>query len=241
MLELNKQGYLNGHTPFSAILSFSSVISAYLTDKKYIVLSNENSANESTVKDCFVNHQYSKSYEFEKDFEWYFSQLTDSDIHYFSLLRPLAEIQIAWLFSKYTKYHKIFRSCNVGSKQGIWCSDCPKCLFVYIILLPFLTEEELVDIFGENLLNKESLEEDFKKLTGILENKPFECVGTRLEVVVALKSFIEKGGHTYLTDKYKDIILQEKETLEGMLSGWNDENNVPEEYLNILKGSMPSE
>lgn len=45
MLELNKQGYLNGHTPFSSIVAFSALIVAYLNKKKYIVLSNEASAN----------------------------------------------------------------------------------------------------------------------------------------------------------------------------------------------------
>ena len=67
MLQLNSEGYINGHTPFSAIVAFSSVLTAALNGQKYITLSNENSANESTVKDSKVNHQYSKSYEFELD------------------------------------------------------------------------------------------------------------------------------------------------------------------------------
>ncbi len=238
MLELNRQGFLNGHTPFSAIVAFSSIIAALLTGKKYIVLSNENSANETTVKDSFVNHQYSKSYEFEEDFEWYVRTITDSDIHYFSLLRPLAEIQIAALFSKFKSYHKLFRSCNVGSKTGIWCCDCPKCLFVYIILCPFISEEDMKEMFGEKLLDKPSLEEDFKKLTGILLDKPFECVGTRKEVMIALKAYVENGGRSLLTDKYRNVILQERDNLTDMLKGWNDENNVPKEYSDIVRRSM---
>lgn len=238
MLELNKQGFLNGHTPFSAIVAFSSVIAALLSGRKYIVLSNENSANETTVKDSFVNHQYSKSYEFEKDFEWYFGTMTDSDIHYFSLLRPLAEIQIAALFSKFSAYHKIFRSCNVGSKTGIWCCDCPKCLFVYIILCPFLCEDAMKEMFGEKLLDKPSLMEDFKKLTGILSDKPFECVGTRKEVMVALKAYVMAGGSSLMTDSYKEVILKEKDNLSDMLKSWNDENNVPYEYADIVKRSI---
>lgn len=238
MLELNKQGFLNGHTPFSAIVAFSTVIAALLTGKKYIVLSNENSANETTVKDSFVNHQYSKSYEFEEDFEWYLRTVTDSDIHYFSLLRPLAEIQIAALFSKFEKYHSIFRSCNVGSKTGVWCCDCPKCLFVYIILCPFIAEDNMIKMFGEKLLDKPSLEEDFKKLTGILEDKPFECVGTRKEVMVALKAYVNAGGQSRLTDKYREVILAEKDNLDDMLKSWNDENNVPQEFAEKVKRSM---
>lgn len=238
LIELNNLGYLNGHIPFSAVVAFSSVIAAYLSGNKYITLSNETSANETTVKNSFVNHQYSKSFEFEKDFIWYIKSLIDSDIHYFSLLRPLTEIQIAWLFSKCPKYHKVFRSCNVGSKTGIWCCNCPKCLFVYIILTPFLSQDALTDIFGENLLNKDSLDLYFRELTGIEENKPFECVGTRKEVLVALRTFVEKGGKSLLTDKYNDIIMQEPGSMQEMLSEWADENNVPVKYRNILERCM---
>jgi hypothetical protein len=238
MLELNKKGYLNGHIPFSAVVAFSSVIAAYLSGNKYIVLSNETSANETTVKDSFVNHQYSKSYEFEQDFGRYFESLTDSDIHYFSFLRPLTELQIAWLFSRCKAYHGVFRSCNAGSKQGIWCCNCPKCLFVYIILLPFLTQDELKQIFGENLLDKESLDLDFRELTGIEENKPFECVGTRREVMVCLKTFIERGNRSLLTDRYREHILKSQDKTEDMLKEWADENNLPAEFENILKENM---
>ncbi len=238
LLELNKLGYLNGHIPFSAVVAFSSVIAAFLCGNKYIVLSNETSANETTVRNSFVNHQYSKSFEFEMDFMWYIKSLVNSDIHYFSLLRPLTEIQIAWIFSKYEKFHKVFRSCNVGSKQGIWCCNCPKCLFVYIILLPFLDSEKLTDIFGENLLDKKSLDLYFRELIGVEENKPFECVGTRREVLVALKSYIDKGGKSLLTDRYLDVIADEADNIQDMLNEWVNENNVPEAYKKILERYM---
>ncbi len=238
ILEMNERGFMNGHIPFSAVVAFSTVISAYITGRKNITLSNENSANESTVKDSFVNHQYSKSYEFEKDFEEYFKTLTDSDIHYFSLLRPLTELQIARLFSNAKKYHKVFRSCNRGSKQGIWCCNCPKCLFVYIILSPFLSESELTEIFGEKLLDKESLDLDFRELAGIEENKPFECVGTRREVLACLKDFADKGKKSLLTERYSDQISKVFYNIDEMLDEWNDENSVPADYLEKLKNTM---
>ncbi len=112
MLELNRKGYLNGHTPFSAIVAFSSTAAAFLSGRRMIALSNETSANETTVRGSFVNHQYSKSYEFEQDFQNYIGQITTSDIHYFSFLRPLAEIEIAALFAQCRDYHRVFLSCN---------------------------------------------------------------------------------------------------------------------------------
>ena len=125
MLRLNKEGYLNGHTPFSAIVAFSSIITAYVNNLKYVVLSNESSANESTVSGSTVNHQYSKSYEFEYDFNTYEKEFIKSGVYYFSLLRPLSEYQIASYFSRLKKYHGVFRSCNKGSHTNIWCADCP--------------------------------------------------------------------------------------------------------------------
>ena len=235
MLDLNAKGYLNGHTPFSAIVAFSSVITAFLNKKKYIALSNETSANESTVKDSFVNHQYSKSYEFEEDFNNYIGTIVSSDIHYFSFLRPLTEMQIAALFSQYKSYHSVFRSCNVGSKKGIWCCDCPKCLFVYIILSPFLEEKELIKIFGEKLLDKESLDKDFRELVGIDENKPFECVGTRGEVAASLSHFIKSGKKSLLTERYKSQLETSSETVSDYMKKWESKNFLPEKYEEKLR------
>ena len=248
ILEMNKRGFLNGHIPFSAVVAFSTFISAYLQGIRYIALSNESSANESTVVGSFVNHQYSKSYEFERDFMEYIHSILDTKIRYFSLLRPLSELQIAYLFSKYKNYHKAFRSCNAGSKQGIWCCNCPKCLFVFIILSSFLTEEQLIEIFGENLLDAEKSEKYFRELTGLDENKPFECVGTRSEVVMSLKKYLEKrrrvvagGGQVpaaFLPEKYADWLMAQPGDVDTALLEWNEVHNVPEEFVKVLREEM---
>ena len=238
ILEMNQRGFLNGHIPFSAVVAFSTFIAAFLQGIRYIVLSNESSANESTVVGSFVNHQYSKSYEFEADFMEYIGSFLVTDMKYFSLLRPLSELQIASLFAKYKKYHKAFRSCNAGSKQGIWCCNCPKCLFVYIILSPFLSEEELVDIFGENLLDAEKSEKYFRELTGLDENKPFECVGTRSEVVMCLKKYLEKGGAALLPVKYREWLMAQPGDVDTALTEWNEVHGVPEELAVMVNAEL---
>ncbi len=238
ILEMNQRGFLNGHIPFSAVVAFSTFVSAYLQGIRYIALSNESSANESTVVGSFVNHQYSKSYEFEQDFMEYIGSMMKTEIRYFSLLRPLSELQIASLFARYEKYHKAFRSCNAGSKKGIWCCNCPKCLFVYIILSPFLSDEKLVGIFGQNLLDDVKNEKYFKELTGLAENKPFECVGTRSEVVMSLKKYLVKGGTALLPKKYSDWLAEQSGDVDAALKEWNDLHNVPEELLELLKEEL---
>ncbi|MEI8009425.1 MAG: hypothetical protein WCI00_09010 [bacterium] len=59
--------------PISGVIAFVLVTAAYLYDYKYIVMSNEKSANEgNTILDgSEINHQRSKSYQFESDFNLY--------------------------------------------------------------------------------------------------------------------------------------------------------------------------
>jgi len=149
LLKLNEEGFLNGHTPFSALLAFVSLYAAAISGCRHIALSNESSANEPTTLDG-VNHQYSKTYEFEKDFREYVFKYISPDLNYFSFLRPLDEYTIACMFSKFPNHFYSFKSCNAGSKTDEWCGKCPKCLFTYIILSPFIERRTLVKIFGKD-------------------------------------------------------------------------------------------
>ena len=242
LIELNKNGFLNGHTPFSAMVAFLTYLCSYLLGKKYVALSNEASANESNVDGENINHQYSKTIEFENDFREYAAKYLKADVEYFSLLRPISELQIAMLFSREEKYHKIFKSCNVGSKEEKWkwCCDCPKCLFVYTILSPFLYKEKLVEIFGQDLYEKESLLKTFIELCGYGDTKPFECVGTYSEIRYAITETIKMLENDnkqlpYLLKYYKDNFELSN---ENMLDFYNEEHNVPVEFEQILKDNL---
>lgn len=249
LIELNNKGYLNGHTPFSAIVAFSAEITAFLHGLKYIVLSNESSANESTVVGEEVNHQYSKSFEFERDFHEYEQKYLGTGIYYFSFLRPLAEFQIAKMFVSHKKYLSVFRSCNLGSKVSpdIWCGECPKCLFVCLILSPFLTRDELLEIFGKDMLNNEDMLDYFIELIGLSEHKPFECVGSidevRLAVSLAIRKIEENGDELpLLFTEFKKRGLYIPEILDDRNNicccSWNDENLLTEQFREILKKEM---
>lgn len=230
LLDLNAKGYLNGHTPFSAMLAFYTRLASALSGIPNVALSNENSANESTVAGSYVNHQYSKSLEFEDDFRAYCQ-----GFNYFSFLRPLSELQIAMLFSRFTQYHDVFRSCNVGSKQDIWCGHCAKCLFAYIILSPFIAPARLNQIFGKPLLDDLSLEHEFRQLIGEAETKPFECVGTVSEVRQALSMAVRRW---YMADRRPALIenLDNLDPLENLdyLENLENNGNLTAEERNIL-------
>ena len=239
LLELNAEGYLNGHTPFSAMLAFHSMLAAALSGRSRIALSNESSANEPTVQDSDVNHQYSKSLEFESDFRDYVRQYLSDQISYYSFLRPLSELQIAKLFAGQPAYFRVFRSCNVGSKSDIWCGHCAKCLFAFIILSPFIAPEELAAIFGKNLFEDETLLPTLKELCGVTEVKPFECVGTREEVCMALcesmkrymklPELLEWFSNSPLYRQYRE------KDFNDLTRAWDSNHFLPETEALLLK------
>lgn len=241
LLELNKQGYLNGHTPFSAVVAFSAELFAAIKGLKYIALSNESSANEPYVDGTQINHQYSKSTEFERDFrdycESYFGGYERCP-EYFSLLRPWSEWQIAREFVKYPQYFGVFQSCNLGSKTDVWCGECAKCLYVYILLSAFLPDSELVRIFGCNMLEKSELYEMFNGLVLDGEDKPFECVGTRDEIRLSLEMALKMRGASAPAllrwyAGYKEIGGFD---IPDLSSFYDEDNFVPAEFTGLLRG-----
>ncbi len=243
LLELNKKGYLNGHTPFSALLAFATVFVAQRTKITEIALSNESSANEATIPGTTINHQYSKSYEFENDIRTYVDKYIDKNINYFSLLRPLNELQIAERFSQHKKFHRVFRSCNAGSKEDIWCCNCSKCLFTFIVLAPFLSSERLVQIFGRDLFANEVLNHTLDALCGISPEKPFECVGTIDEVNVALCEVIRQYESAAMSlppllMRYKNSTQYDRfknKSMHGNLNEFNAAHFLPDDYLAFIK------
>ena len=63
----------------------------------------------------------------------------------------------------------------------------------------------MIGIFGEDLLNKPSLQTYFYELTGIAEVKPFECVGTIDEVNQALAMIADSRGDKYLVQRWRKL------------------------------------
>src|SRR5204862_4005846 len=106
----------NGHVPFSTHMAFISLFTAMLYDYRYTIFANEESANYGSVTYLGreINHQWSKSLEFELLFQEYVKQFLTPDISYFSILRPFSEIAIAKRFVQYQQYFPVFSSCNTN-------------------------------------------------------------------------------------------------------------------------------
>lgn len=239
MIQLNQEGFLNGHTPFSAMLAFTGLLAAYLQNSRYILLSNENSANEPSIPGTGINHQYSKSFEFETNFRTYVHRYISPDYEYLSFLRPLNELQIAGLFSRFQAYHPVFRSCNAGSKEDIWCGRCAKCLFAALILSPWLKDAALERIFGYPILENPDLLEDLKKLCGLSPEKPLECIGTLDEVNMALCEAIRKRNTLpFLLEYYLNSSAWSQyhaASFKNFTETLNEEHHLPAHLLSLLK------
>lgn len=212
LLALNKDNYLNGHIPFSAYLAFLGILVVYLMGNNAVIASNEASSEEENVVYLGqkINHQYSKTLAFERDFQSY-CQLLGHNFNYFSFLRPLYDLQIMGIFTRYQELLPLFRSCNVGQKQNLWCGHCPKCLSSYILLKPFVTQSTLLQIFGHDLLHDSQLSTLLLALRGQSQVKPFECVGTTTEINAVmdkldLSVLLTFFGPDSMPDTYRSIL-----------------------------------
>ncbi|MDH5188412.1 MAG: hypothetical protein OEW37_05580 [Rhodospirillaceae bacterium] len=200
LLKLNEQGALNGHVPITAIVSLILVAAAIWNGYDGVAFSNERSANEGNTEweGRTVNHQFSKSLEFENALSGFIKNRIASGIDCFSFLRPLSELHIAKLFSTENRYDDVFTSCNKSYRindamvDKRWCCDCPKCRFVFLVLAPFMDKERLVNIFSHDMLDDASQIDGFRELLGLKGHKPWECVGEILESGAAFNAIATK-------------------------------------------------
>jgi UDP-N-acetylmuramoylalanine--D-glutamate ligase len=175
----------NGHIPISMIYGLLGVFCAVLYDYAYVVVGNARSSDYGNLrhKGEEVNHQWSKTEEFEMLFQKYVREFVTPDITYFSPLRAFYEIRVIKMFTKYEQYFPYFSSCNRNfkvyqdGKPKRWCGECPKCAYVYLLLAGFLPKEKLLAIFEQDLLAKEELVPLYKDILGFGIMKPFDCVG----------------------------------------------------------------
>jgi hypothetical protein len=200
LFEYNRLGAYNGHIPVTAINSSILVCAAILYGFDAIAFSNERSASEATLEydGQPVNHQWSKSLDFERALREYTASHIAANLDYFSLLRPWSELAVARAFARESCYDGVFSSCNRNFRirgerpADRWCGQCPKCHFVFLALAPFVAKPRLLGIFGRNLLDDAALGPGFDALLEFHDHKPFECVGEGRESRAALHALTQR-------------------------------------------------
>jgi UDP-N-acetyl-alpha-D-muramoyl-L-alanyl-L-glutamate epimerase len=211
-------GFLNGHVPVTAVIMSAVLVAAVLERRDAVVLSNEWSASVPTLvaDGVAVNHQWSKSEEFEQAFGELVGAALGPAVSVFSLLRPRTELWVAEQFARLPAYHRTFRSCNRAFHQNPeerldhWCGRCDKCCFVDLVLSPFMDRAELEAVFaGDEPLQNPANEERFRTLLGLgAGTKPFECVGDMDEcrgALVLAAQRPDRAGNELLTSLRNEL------------------------------------
>jgi UDP-N-acetyl-alpha-D-muramoyl-L-alanyl-L-glutamate epimerase len=228
----------NGHIPISSILGAIGLVGGVLSGISSVVVAVERSANEPTVTDYqgkSINHQYSKSSEFEKLFDLAIKQWVGKNAGYFSLLRPLKELDIMRLFFALKldeQFEGKYTSCNksigftLGQKdKKLWCGECDKCAFIFLLITGAGRFDDAIKIFGRDLLADEKLKNTYDALLGLTDSKPFDCVGEideARESMTTAKEFSE-AARSFI---YPQAVGSET---------WHDDHNIPDNLSFKLK------
>jgi hypothetical protein len=244
LLELNRRGFLNGHTPFSGYLAFLGAACLLLHGYSNVIVANERSSDEANVSYLGreINHQYSKSFRFERLFDEYLAKFLVANGRYFSFVRPLYELQIGKVFSGFPAFFELFKSCN-RNRSDSWCGQCPKCLSVFLTMYPFVPRSALLKIFGRDLFYSEETIPILRELAGF-EIKPFECVATTAEIIAALGLSVTKANAS--GEPLPAVLQYAVENIPGVADGSSAStmlasygpHRIPQELENFLTKAL---
>jgi hypothetical protein len=192
--------WLNGHVPVTAMITVAAAAVALADGRGSVILSNEHSASVPNliVNGRGVNHQWSKSAEAEILLAAAINERVTQPLEVASFLRAKSEPWVARDIAGDRDLLRVVRSCNRAFRQDLaarataWCGDCDKCLFVNLMLAPFVSREELREVFdGTEALTNPRLLDSLRTLLGLIDGpKPFECVGDVTECRAALAALV---------------------------------------------------
>lgn len=249
LLTLKDKVFL-GHIPVSLIYALTGVLIAEQNKSAYVVVANETSADESNTEwlGRSVNHQWSKTSEFEEKLQQFVHNTINPQITYFSILRPLGGLRVTNLFANMCSHtFNAFSSCNKNftvEQNGAnrWCGVCAKCLGTNMLLSGTVPLEKRVAIFGSDLYQNVNLTPLLKELLGVTPIKPFDCVATRAEMCFAAiqdRDLRESPlGKTISETEWIEIAKESKKADE-LLTKYCD-NFIPQEINQPMRAIIES-
>jgi hypothetical protein len=194
LLDLNADGYLNGHTPYSAWLAVAAAAVAELAGAGRVAAGNSASDDEANITgswrgaDWAVNHQWSKSAAFES--AW--AELGSAGRRYASPLRPVHELAVvAGIVATDPPGTRAALSCNRSAKAGRpgeWCGRCPKCAWMAVAIGALAGRDAAVARLGVDVLADPANGPLLAQMCGRRGPIPFECAGLPSEVRACLRS-----------------------------------------------------
>jgi hypothetical protein len=236
LLRLNAAGHPNGHTPFSAYLAFAGMLAGYLRGSGPVMAGNSRSDDEPNVAAYLgrpVNHQWTKSYEFERAARSYRDRWLPGAPGYSSPLRPLYELQIiASLAGDVDTYLRTV-SCNRAADGG-WCRSCAKCAWVFLATAALFGHDLAIRKTGGDMFADAALSGVFAEMAGLAGVKPFECTGSEGEVRAAIQA-VGQGrapeAFPALAACLRDPAVAAARPLAALLADWGHDELVPAAVL----------
>jgi UDP-N-acetyl-alpha-D-muramoyl-L-alanyl-L-glutamate epimerase len=236
LLRLNAAGHPNGHTPFSAYLAFAAMLTGYLRGSGLVVAGNSRSDDEPNVPSYLgrpVNHQWTKSYEFEGAIGRYRDRWLPGAPGYSSPLRPLYELQIIASLSGDVDAYLRTASCN-RAPAGAWCRSCAKCAWVFLATAALFGHDLAIRKIGADMFADPALAGVYQEMAGLTGTKPFECTGTEGEVRAAIRAAgqgRDPGAYPALAVCLRDPAVAGARPLAALLAEWGHDERVPAAFL----------
>lgn len=236
LLRLNAAGHPNGHTPFSAYLAFAAMLTGYLRGSGLVVAGNSRSDDEPNVP-CYlgrpVNHQWTKSFEFETAIGRYRDRWLAGAPGYSSPLRPLYELQIIASLSGDVDGYLHTASCN-RAPAGAWCRSCAKCAWVFLATAALFGHDLAIRKIGADMFADPALAGVYQEMAGLTGTKPFECTGTEDEVRTAIRAAgrgRDPGAYPALAVCLRHPAVAAARPLAALLAEWGHDELVPGAFV----------
>jgi len=243
LLALNEAGHPNGHTPFSAYLAIAAMLAGYLRGSRLAVAGNSRSDDEPNVESYLgrpVNHQWTKSYEFEAALRDYRDRWLPGAPVYSSPLRPVFELQIIASLAGDVDAYLRTASCNRTRGDG-WCLSCAKCAWVFLATSALFGHETAIRKTGGDVFANPGLAGLFARMAGLGGPKPFECTGTQDEVRAAIRAVGEgrdPAGLPALTACLRSPAVTTARPLSALLADWGRDDLVPPELAGRIRRAV---
>jgi hypothetical protein len=239
LLRLNAADHPNGHTPFSAYLAFAAMLTGYLRGSGPVMAGNSRSDDEPNVRSYLgqpVNHQWTKSYEFETALRSYRDRWLPGAPGYSSPLRPLYEVQVIASLAGDVDAYLRTASCN-QVRGGGWCRSCAKCAWVFLATAALFGHDLAIRKTGGDMFADPALAGVYQEMAGLTGVKPFECTGSEDEVRAAIQAV----GRAQSPDAYpalaaclRDPAIATARPLAALLADWGHDDLVPAALLDLV-------
>lgn len=232
LLALNAANHPNGHTPYSAYLAVAALLAGYLRGSQFVLAGNSRSDDEPNVESYLgrpINHQWTKSHQFETALGGYRDRWLPGAPTYSSPLRPLFELQIIASLAHDIDAYLQTASCNRTKGNG-WCLTCAKCAWVFLATAALFGHDLATRKTSGDMFTNPALSELYERMAGLTGTKPFECTGTEEEVRAAIQA-IGKGRNPgdlpALATCLQHPAITTTRPLTTLLADWGHDNLVP--------------